>query len=238
MRSFELIQEMMEENQEFHTQSGDFERIRPEMLLTEETEYRESVPLPIAKKEGLSLQQILERRKAVRFYDSAPVHSEDLSTILKVAIQGDRQNWPDQDRHGIRLQLSVVAWRVDGLKGPVVYRYLPDHNHLTVIGDAPPQEQGEVMVLQREFAWAPAIIIVSGTFGAALDAYGSHGYRHLLTRGGAAGYRAWLAAMSLGYEGSVFAGLLPRPLRDFVGIDGYKRTQLFAFSFGKPLSPT
>jgi nitroreductase len=59
----------------------------------------------------------------------------------------------------------------------------------------------------------------------------------LLARAGAAAHAAWLAALGMGLDGTVFAGLLPAAVRELAGTDGYTSAPLFAFSLGWPDHP-
>jgi hypothetical protein len=80
------------------------------------------------------------------------------------------------------------------------------------------------------------VIIATGPLGRAVQAYGSHGYRLLLARGGAGMQAAWICAMRRALVGTIFAGILPHTLRQAAGIDGYTDTPLVAFAAGRPVA--
>jgi hypothetical protein len=135
-------------------------------------------------------------------------------------------------RRGIVVELRVVAAHVDGV--PIgIYRYEPPDT-LRLVGpiDRPELED---LVLQREFARAPAILTAVGTLGRAVTAHGSQGYRSLLVRGGAAVQAAWFAALRRDLVGAAFAGLLPHVLRQRADVDGFQRAALLAFAVGRPV---
>ncbi|WZX99232.1 nitroreductase family protein [Bacillus sp. FSL W7-1360] len=230
-RQFELVERLIEASGQFHLTGKD----DIQSLGWKHAHDGENIFLPTIKKGGFGLQEALEKRMAIRMYDFAPVDLEDIGTVLSASVEGDMLDWSEQREVGIDLSVFVISWRVDGLDCPAVYRYQKDHHALIKVGEAPSQEEGGKLFLQKEFSWAPAVVVISGSLRTSVDYYGSHGYRHLLIRGGAAGYRAWLAALTLGYEGSVFAGMLPVSARELLKIDGHNEAQLFAFSFGRPV---
>lgn len=229
---FQVLQSLMEESHMFHEREHG--AIRGALLEDGVRPADGGIPLPDVTETGRPLQEVLRERTAIRFFDPSPIELDDLATVLAAAIAGDQADWQEQRERGLHVNVKVIAWRVNGLECPHVYKYDVGAHSLIPVGAVPAGEEAEMLVLQREFSWAPALIVVTGSLGAALDYYGSHGYRHMLVRGGSAGYRAWLAALSLGYTGSVFAGLLPRPLTEYAKVDGYKESQLFAFCFGRP----
>ncbi|GIN99490.1 hypothetical protein J5TS2_01590 [Brevibacillus halotolerans] len=235
LEPFELIEMMIAENKN-NRDLGEVDAtvIPLQLIVEQQNNSSENINLPLVSTSGQELKDVLCHRTSVRFFDRGQIDLDDVGAMLAAATKGDQINWEAQQEKGILLQILVVAWRIDGLE-PAIYQYDEKKHVLVKVGEALPQEEGHVLVLQKEFSWAPAILIVTGSLGAALHAYGSHGYRHLLTRGGAAAHNAWLAALTLGYEGSVFAGFLPKPLSKLAKVDGYKQAQLFAFAVGKPL---
>jgi nitroreductase len=190
------------------------------------------VALPPPPAESRPLQEALLARGAVRVYDEAPIGLAQLGAILRVASEGDRQDWPREEEAGVGLQLLVVAWRVEELE-PAVWRYEPATHELSYVGPAPGREDASSLTLQVEFSAAPALVFVSGGLAAACARYGSWGHRQLLLRGGAAGQRLWLGAIGVGLVGTVFAGFLPRAANRFANVDGYRQAGLIAFAVGR-----
>ena len=72
-----------------------------------------------------------------------------------------------------------------------------ERSELCRVANLPDGRDAEELVMQREFADAPALLVITGNLAAALARHGSHGHRLLLTRAGAAGHAAWLAALRL-----------------------------------------
>jgi hypothetical protein len=181
-----------------------------------------------------ALGDVLPQRSSTRDYATTPLPSADLSAIFAEADLMDARGWPDERAAGVDLGLYCAAWRVSGVDTGL-YRYLPQRCGLVRVASLPDGPQAEELVLQREFAHAPALLVITGNLAGALARHGSHGHRLLLTRAGAAGHAAWLASLRLHLVGTVFAGLLPHVLRERAGADGYHRAALFAFAVGHPV---
>ncbi|KUJ49676.1 hypothetical protein ACZ90_67200 [Streptomyces albus subsp. albus] len=168
----------------------------------------------------------LRHRRAIRFYADAPLGQGDLHAVLAAA----------GTKPGGSLSVIVAARRVEGLT-PAVYRYHPGAGRLEELAEltgSPAQLEG--CVLQREFAAAPAIVIVTGRLGEQAVAAGAKGYARLMTEGGQATANAWTAAARRGLVGSTFAGLLQASLRDMAGIDGYSEMGVLGLAVGLPLT--
>lgn len=193
---------------------------------------RHQIALPVCHEQGKHLADVLNARVSVRKYAEVDVGLGDLGTILRAAKKGDLNDWSKENELGVELNFYVIARNVESLSRGQICRYDSAAHKLELIGCSDPQE--EICTLQEEFSCAPAIIAVCGSMARSVAEYGAHGYRQILTRGGAAVQRAATVAISLGYVGCIFAGLYQRPLREVVGIDGYHETQLLAYSFGRP----
>jgi nitroreductase len=192
------------------------------------------LPAPAPAREGL--EESLRRRTAIRAYTRQPVELAQLSAMLTAAEEQDRRNWSSERAAGVELRLVCASWRVAGLDTGL-YGFDGGTRSLVRLAALPTGTAAEDIVLQREFAAAPALVLVLGNLAEAVRRHGSHGHRLLLTRAGAAAHAAWLAALSVGLDGTVFAGLLPGAVRDLLGADGYTTAPLFAFSVGWRADP-
>ncbi|WP_405762240.1 nitroreductase family protein [Streptomyces sp. NBC_00045] len=173
------------------------------------------------------LRPALERRRANRFFAERTVDPELLAAMIRAGHAADAALWPAEQARP--LEFLVVARAVTGL-GPAVHRLGPDgFEPLTAISGT---DELSTLVLQPEFAHAPALLLAIGSLEDALEGGGSHGHRRLLERSGAACEAAWLTAVDAGLAGSIFAGFLPSALKRLVGIDGFRRTQLLALAVG------
>ncbi|WP_328740614.1 nitroreductase family protein [Streptomyces erythrochromogenes] len=188
------------------------------------------VPAGIAPAGTEPLESLLRRRASVRTYAPRPVAADVLAAVIDRAATFDREAWHDHDA-GVELEFLVAARDVAGL--PVgLYLYSPAGGGFTRLSDLPAGDAAAELVLQLEFAHAPAIVMVCGPLAASLDRHGEHGHRLLLTRAGAAAHTAWLTALDRGLVGSIFAGFLSSALKPLVPVDGYRSAQLLAFSCG------
>jgi hypothetical protein len=190
--------------------------------------------LPAPASPRIALHDVLPERSAVRDYARTPLSGAGLSAIFAAADRMDARAWPAEREAGVDLELYCAAWRVTGVDTGL-YRYRPERSELCRVASLPDGAEAEELVMQREFAEAAALLVITGNLAAALARHGSHGHRLLLSRAGAAGHAAWLAALRLDLVGTVFAGLLPNVLRERADADGYHRAALFAFAAGHPL---
>ncbi|MEC4020248.1 nitroreductase family protein [Streptomyces sp. H27-D2] len=181
-----------------------------------------------------SLEAVLRRRSSVRTYAPQAVPVEVLAAVVERAAAFDRSAWPDHDA-GVELEFLVAARNVAGLSTGI-HLYSPTGGEFIRLADLPDGEAAGDLVLQLEFADAPAIVMTCGPMAASLDRHGEHGHRLLLTRAGAAAQTAWLTALDRGLVGSIFAGFLASALKPLVPADGYRSAQLLAFSCGYPLA--
>jgi hypothetical protein len=194
-----------------------------------------AVRLPEPSRPVVPVGRAVGERQAVRFYSSEPVEPADLHAMLREGLAADLAGWPGANADGLALTLLVVASRVTSVPRGI-YEYAGDTLRLVAPLEVP--EQMEPLVLQREFAWAPVIIVAVGPLGRALARDGSHGYRALLARAGGLVHAGWMAGVRRGLVGCAFAGLLPYVLRERAGVDGYRSAPLFAFAVGRPFVAT
>lgn len=179
-----------------------------------------------------SFVEALQQRVSVRHFAPERVELDRVAAVLRAAALGDLREWPQESARPLRLRL--LAWRVTGLS-PGIYSYVVERHALRFDGPAPdPVADGPDLTLQPEFADAPFLLFITGDLAAALHTHGSAGYPQLLLRGGAAGQRAWLAAIGAGLCGVTFAGFLPAAASHYLGANGYEACCLLAFAGGRP----
>lgn len=179
------------------------------------------------------LETSLRRRTSVRMFARRPLERAELTTLLVAAWTQDRLSFDEEIAAGNGLSLMCASWRVRGLD-PWLYRAHPDGEGLTPVAALPSAPGADSLFLQREFAWAPLVVIVLGDLECAVRRHGGYGHRQLLLRAGAAMQAAALAGLGLGLDGCLFAGLLPSSTFTLAGIDGHVRAPLFGLSVGRP----
>lgn len=192
------------------------------------------VPLAEPVIDGAAIETVLRRRRSVRHYAPDSVTAEEVATVLRAARAADEAHFAGERAAGVSVDLMLAARRVDGVERRLhVLREDPDR--LCPVTDLPDEADAADLVLQREYADSPALVLVLGALGAALERHGDHGYRLMLLRAGAVAHAGWLAADALGLDATVFAGLLPSAVTALTGSDGFTRGQLFGLTFGAPL---
>lgn len=191
--------------------------------------------LPAPSPPTVDLETALRWRTAVRHYARSALALDDIAALVTAATDADRRGWP-AEHAAVPLDILVASWRVVGAP-PALARYDARAHALVTLGELPVGEAAEDLVLQREFAHAPAVALVTGDLRTAIARRGAHGHRLLLLRAGAASHAMWLAALRRDLVGSIFAGLLPDALHRLGGVDGYTRAALLALAVGRPAQP-
>lgn len=190
-----------------------------------------SLRLPNAATGGLSVACALAKRRTVRQYGQTSVSLLSVATMLHYAHRADAIEWSEEHRCGLGLTYIIVANAVDEVE-PGVYEYSPKHHRLLRLRPALSREQRAELLVQDEYADAPLFVWIIGNLAGACFRHGAYGHKQLLIRAGAAGHRLWMATLALGMSGSVIAGVVPGAARETLGLDGYKRASLFAFTAG------
>lgn len=219
---FQYIQEMIEKNQKLTV-----------MIDESGADTNWSIPAYYPEKDNKQLTEILDKRTATRMYSDEAVQLDDLMTILETMNTLDIHNWTEANQLGITINFIIILRNITEVQCPAIYNYNSLTRELELLHEIPIEDEKDNWYTQSEFTESPAVIIAHGAMESALHHFGEHGYRHILTRGGAAVQNAWLTAMTLGYEGCIFAGILPVNLKKYTNIDGHKNIQLCAFSFGR-----
>lgn len=174
----------------------------------------------------------LRVRRSIRDFAPVAVPAGLLGQIVAAGITDDHETWPGEQVRG-RLQVDVVALRVDGLE-PGMFAFDAGARSYTPVAPLPAREVLYDMTIQREFCEAAAIVSIAADLEAAVAAHGAHGYRLLLGRASAAAYAMWLEAVAHGLVGSVFAGFIQASVRGPLVNDGASRHPIFALALGVP----
>lgn len=179
----------------------------------------------------IDLVQTLRTRRSTRFYGAEALPAPELLDTIARGLAVDAENWPS---HAVDhpLEVSAVAFRIDGL-APGVYVTDVAARTATPVAALPEGDAIRELTLQSEFCDAAVILTIGADLQAA-SVQGAHGYRLLMERAASAAYTMWLDAVSRGWTGSVFAGLLPASVRRPLASDGASRHQLFALALGHP----
>jgi hypothetical protein len=153
----------------------------------------------------LSLADVLSRRRSVRDFGPEPARAADLSMIVDAGLAAERGLWAAGTHPWVRMTMLLAALNVTGLAPGLYLRATGTLGTFSALQRQP----AWLPELRRRYADAPALVMVCGDAGGACRAIGERGYGHALVRAAAAGYAAWLRAISLGMAGTIFGWACP-----------------------------
>jgi hypothetical protein len=151
---------------------------------------------------AMSLDDILSRRRSLRAFSAEPATAAELSMIAEAGLAAERRQWPVGAHHSMGLTFVLAALNVADLAPGLYLSTTRGPNAFSLIQHKP----AWVPELRQRYADAPAILMICGDVGSACRAMGKPGYGQILVRAAAAGYAAWLRAISLDMAGTVFGG--------------------------------
>jgi SagB-type dehydrogenase family enzyme len=178
----------------------------------------EIIPLPTPAPGDRTAGEVFSARHTVRSYSAEPVSLQHLSTVIGLAQ-------PEE------ISLRIVAKRVTGLD-PGVYLYHPSSHALSRDRALPDGTDLAELFVQPEFASAPVHIWATTNLAEACANRGAVAWRDSLVSAGAVAHRQWFAALRLGMDGAIIAGLIAGAARRILGFDGYRISALVAVTIG------
>jgi nitroreductase len=158
-------------------------------------------PVPRGPEQVLPLEEALCRRRSVRAFGAEEVSRSDVDFVIGSGLAAERTQQAPGTHPDMGVTIATAAFNVGGLEPGL---YLPAAAAGAVCGRGPGAQW--LAGLQAQYADAPALLLVCGNLARACAAAGRRGYPQLLVRAGAAGYGAWLAAVSIGLAGCAFGG--------------------------------
>ncbi|WP_377887557.1 nitroreductase family protein [Alkalihalobacillus sp. R86527] len=177
----------------------------------------------------LRLEDVFQKRTSTRFFKADPVKYSDLLKLLQ-----QNTSFMKSISEPELFQQLVILRNIDNpaLSLESVYQYDLETNRIIPRFQFS-EEKVHEFYLQKEFAFAPVTIVLVGKLEESIKKnHGLSGYKDLLQKSGSIAHYAWLNALSMGYAGTVFAGFNPNSLYQLCNIDGYRDSQMIAFSFG------
>jgi hypothetical protein len=172
-----------------------------------------------------SANGVLARRRAVRRFSGDEVDPRDVATIAGRAREAERALWPAEAHGTIGFTLLVAAFRVTGLV-PGLYLAGDEASEPSAALAA----AGWLDELRGAYADAAFLLLICADIAAACRA-GEPGYGPLLIRAGTVGYGAWLAGVSMGLAGCLYAAphyLVTQAIREADG----RSNHVFTASLG------
>ena len=177
---------------------------------------------------------VLLTRRSVRAYTMRPIPPAILQRFAALAADMCRKRI-DSGGAIVKVRPWLAVRVPSGALAAGVHRIdveRPDELVLHLAGFR--QDDMERCLVQKSLASAPAMIFITGDFGAALADRGSRGYRELLLQAGAAVGRSLLAAAAYGLGACASAGLMEASVRALANIDRYRECPLVALTVGYP----
>ena len=181
-----------------------------------------------------TLGSVLLTRRSVRAYTIRPIAPTILQRFMALAVDIGRARI---ESGGASVHVRPwLALRVpSGALAAGIYQIDVERpDELLRRSDGFSQHQMERCLVQKNLSSAPAMIFVTGDFGAALAERGSRGYRDLLLQAGSVVSRSLLVATAHGLGACASAGLIEASFRPLANIDGYRDCPLVALTVGYP----
>ena len=200
--------------------------------------------LPPPRRPELALWDAIAARRSRRAFGTAPVGSDELSTLLQAGygVTGALES-PD----GVRalplravpsggalypLELYVAALRVRGLD-PGLYHFDPLRSGLALLRAGLASDEVTALSTYPEIvSGCGVLLLVAAIFGRTRFKYGLRGYRFALLEAGHVGQNVVLAATALGLAAVPLGGFYDRPTDEFLGLDGVNESTLYTIAIG------
>ena len=175
----------------------------------------------------------LLRRRSVRSYADVGVPERLLRCLAALMVSaGDARIGSGAANVRVRPWLALL--RVSDHLQTGVYQIDVDRTVAFVWCRTADRAVLERCLVQQSLAAAPAMFLITGDVGAALDERGPRGYRELLVQAGALAGRTLVAATAYGLGACTSAGVMEDGCRDLTGVDGYRDCPLLAVVLGYP----
>lgn len=202
-------------------------------------------PLPPPQLPAVDLPTLVRRRRSCRAFEPTPVTLVELATLLHASYGVTHRPPPESGLDGqsfravpsggglYPLELTVCAWRVDGLE-PGAYRYDPLRHELLPLGTRAAREAVRAAMVYPELVEdAPCLLVLSGVFLRSRFKYGQRGYRFVLLEAGHVAQNLILAAGCLGLGSVPVGGFFDTLLDAVVAADGVEAASLYAVVVGR-----
>jgi SagB-type dehydrogenase family enzyme len=201
-----------------------------------------ALPLPAAEGE---FPRVVKARRTWRRYSSAPVHLDDLATVLGLSM--GVQQWVRADGHLAALKTSpsggarhpiecyVVVRQVEGVRAGI-YHYAADEHALEKLRGPVSIERMRAYVPTSEyFANASAMVFFTAVFERLLWRYPySRAYRAAFIEAGHVCQTFCLTATWRGLAPYCIMGLADSLIEADLGLDGTAESVLYAAGVGRP----
>ena len=194
----------------------------PEKTKTMNNKSKIILPEP-NRKDGPSLEEVIEKRRSERDFKDEPPAIEDLSLILWAG-----QGITDKER-GLRSSPSAGALyplvfyidikNINGLN-PGIYRYEPEGHFLILKQDKSRREEIYRAALEQNWIKeAPALIIMNAHYHKVTIKYGERGIRYTHMEAGHSSQNIYLQTTSLGLGTVAVGAFNDDAIKNILGVD-------------------
>ncbi len=218
---------------------GDLFRAKPKRPPQYKT-YPETkvVKLPRPEYRGMSLEEIVERRRSVRNYSPKAISVLQLSQLLFAAqgVTGKMYGHPLRSAPSAGalypFEIYLVVNNVQGIsKGIYHYAVLGHGLELVKSGDFS-RKITNAGLEQKMLGEADVTFVLSAIFDRVRHKYGERGFRYVYIEAGHISQNIYLQAVSLGL-GSVSVGaFLDEKVNQLIGADGYQEAAIYLHAVG------
>ena len=148
----------------------------------------------------ITLGAALNKRSSRRAFSGSGIELADINLLLRTALDNNIFA-------GSRLSVSVLVQRSVTCE-PGIYRFEPWAKRLARQRHTFSRKQIEQLFFAEDYGDTPLIFWISGLFFPMVETGWKRGeYQTLLLRAGLLGHRLWMAALGLGLEGALIAGI-------------------------------
>ncbi len=198
------------------------------------------IPLPaLGEAHGLSLEDVIRRRRSIRTYTGTAMTQEALSRLLFHTGGITAEQWGT----GLRaapsagalypIETYVLAHRVEGLEMGV-YHYAVQPHALTRLraGDV----RNEIVragILQNFLGEANVVLVLTSIFQRLRWRYRERAYRYAMLEAGHIGQNVYLAATALGMGACAVGAFNDDAVNALVGVDGVEEAALYVLAVGE-----
>lgn len=201
------------------------------------------VPLPMPRLPG-RLADALQARRTHRQFSRAPLHLQDVATLLGATFGVQAWAHPPEGplalktspSGGARHSLEAYVWvrRVTGLP-PGLYHYRPGDHALTAMTGGAPQSVADWLPTQEGYEHAPLLVVLASELERVAWRYRSaRAYRVVLIEAGHLGQTFCLTASALGLAPFCTAALADSAIERALGLDGSTRPAVYVLGAGRP----
>ena len=205
----------------------------------------DSILLPSPSFKGkVSIEEVLSRRRSVRYYEDNPLSIDDISQLLWSAYGITKSiDSPAFLRGGLKtapsagalypLELYLIAWNIDQLKNGI-YKYFPEDHSLKLVTNG--DKRDELSTAAWDQSWlkeAAGAIVYSAIFSRTSDKYSIRGEeRYVCMDLGHSAENVYLQGMALGIGTCAIGAFNDNKLKELINMPEEEKP-LYIMPIGK-----